>query len=144
MTNEFKYLRRWSRPPNYMGADYSEYYPACVLVRDSNLLEQSNFNAILTRLGGESETVRVERATHWAFGWIETIYVHETDLEALHIADTALGDMAEYPVLDEDDFDRRAHEATLEMLRDIDRFPDHYPDRPDGDRYEYARTLVLE
>lgn len=108
-------------------------------------MSQSNFAAILKELGGESETVIVERATHWLCGWIETIYVHESDHDRLVKADSLIEYLTEmYPILDEDDYNDRLHEATLELLEDIKRFPEAYPDRPRDKRmlYGYAEELV--
>lgn len=36
---------------------------------------------MLRELGGESETVRVVRESHWAVGWVEWIAIHESDIE---------------------------------------------------------------
>ena len=53
-----KHLKRWERPKDYFGAEWSSYYSAGVgQSRDSDCLEQSNFGSMLAALGGESETV---------------------------------------------------------------------------------------
>lgn len=141
----FTHLKRWERQPYYMGKTYDEYYVVYGVARDATLMGQSNFAAILEELGGESETVLVERTTHWLCGWIETIYVHESDHDRLVKADNLIKYLTEtYPILDEDDYNDRLHEATLELLEDIKRFPEAYPDRPRDKRklYEYAEQLV--
>lgn len=79
--------------------------------RDSRELETSNFAAALEILGGESETVEVHRFGHWACGWYEIIIVdpsREAEVEAIE------NRLENYPVLDEDDFSNREHEAYLE------------------------------
>ena len=142
MSPVFTHIKPWTRPDHYMGKDYTGYYPVYALSRDDNYLEQSNFDTIRHRLGGDSETVLIERSTHWACGYVDVIYVHESDTKRLLMADRMLAQLDMYPVLDEDDYDRRVHEATLDMVENIKRCPDCYPDRPADDLYEYARTLV--
>ena len=148
---EYKNLVRWRWPDNYIGPDYAEYYIVYSINRDSDPLDVSNFDsingkitAILARLGGESKTVIVVRVTHWLCGWVESILIHESDHRALELADSLLEELAEYPVLDEDDYERRLHEAALEVLADIEDYPGDYPDCPSDEvgRYEYARELV--
>lgn len=145
MTPTFAHLNPWKRPDYYMGQDYTGNYPVYSRSRDSGLIDQSNFHAILNRLGGESETVFVVRATHWACGYVDTIYIHESDTEHLLVADELLEEIGKYPILDEDDYDRMVHAETVLLVEDINRFPDHYPDKPDGERdiYEYAHQLIL-
>lgn len=142
--SQFQYLKRWTRPTNYLGKEYTEYFPVYSITRDSDLLEQSNFATILARLGGDSPTVVVDRFHHWAFGWIDTIFVHESDSVMLQHADDLLAAIAINLILDEDDYETRVHNATLELVAEINRFPDQYPDRPtDTELYEYARSLVV-
>ena len=63
---------------NFLGddSDYQDWFVAPLgQSRDSDCLERSNFEVGLALLGGESETVRVERYGHWACGWVEQVYV---------------------------------------------------------------------
>jgi hypothetical protein len=84
--------------------------------RDSDCLTESNWHVALERLGGEDydtvdETgdVRVVEFGHWVCGWIQHIFVrpntpaHETAL-ALE------AELANYPVLDEDDLSQREYD----------------------------------
>lgn len=110
-------LTKWSRPSNYCGVQWDGYYVGLSRSRDSDLLAQSNFDALLERLGGESiddesETpaVVVARASHWACGWVETILIHETAADAVEVLRTAMQDLEDYPVLDEGDFSEREFE----------------------------------
>jgi hypothetical protein len=110
-----KHLKRWSRPPSYFGAQWPDYYSAGVgQSRDSDCLEQSNFAVMLAALGGESETVIVVRESHWAVGWVDWIAIHESDNAALAKADAQCERLANYPVLDEEDWSRREYEAQCE------------------------------
>lgn len=62
-------------------------------------LTLSNFEAVLSLLGGESETVEVHRFSHWGPGWFEIILAAPCHEAALHDIQARLED---YPVLNED------------------------------------------
>jgi hypothetical protein len=112
----YTHLTRYTRPSDF--ADFSgiprgEYYVAYGRHRDSDTATESNWRVLLRELGGESETVLVLRDSHWAVGWVEGIYIHESDTAACETADRALARLADYPILDDDDwgmleFDRAA------------------------------------
>jgi len=89
--------------------------------RDSGALEQSNFATALKRLGGESNSVEVHRFDHWTVGWLEIILV-ERGSDQVHIADAIEDALADYPVLDDDDYaDRQAEE--LQEQSDYENCP---------------------
>jgi hypothetical protein len=112
-------LERWTMPKDYFGAEWPEYYSSGVgRSRDSDCLEESNFDAMLAELGGESETVQVVRESHWAVGWVEWIAIHESDEKALRAADGLLKSLEDYPVLDEDDVCRREWEECERVWSD--------------------------
>lgn len=96
-----KHLERWTMPNSYFGATWEEYYCFMGRNRDSSILENSNFESALKKIGGETETVLVVREGHWAVGWVEWIAIHESDVAALKIADQVMDDYDSYPVLDE-------------------------------------------
>ena len=77
--------------------------------RDSDMLAESNWDVGLAMLGGESEDVEVHRFGHWACGWFEIILVRP-DSEACTMAQRLEDTLAEYPVLDDEDFSRREEE----------------------------------
>lgn len=105
-----KNLKRWQLPPYYMGAEWPEYYVFLGRHRDSDNLDNSNFDCALDQLGGESETVQVVHESHWAVGWVEWIAIHESDDKALMLADDIKAKLEDYPVYDEDDYSRREWE----------------------------------
>jgi len=96
--------QRWTRASNYIGEDFSEYITGPGRCRDSDDLVNANFDAALNMLGGESDTVIVESAGHWAVGWVEQILVHESDEEKLKILLNIANALEDYPILDEDLF----------------------------------------
>lgn len=85
--------------------------------RDSDILSESNFDAALKSLGGEGEDVQVHRFGHWACGWYELILVRP-DSKAFEIAEEIESALADYPVLDDDDFSMREMEEADRIWRD--------------------------
>ena len=94
--------------------DQGEWLVAPVIrTRDSGPFEESNFDAALILLGGESDTVEVHRFGHWGPGWFEIILVAPGSPQA----DTAReieSRLEEYPLLDEDDFSSREYDVAAE------------------------------
>ena len=35
--SSFQYLKRWTRPTNYLGKEYTDYFPVYSITRDSQL-----------------------------------------------------------------------------------------------------------
>ena len=93
--------------------------------RDSDLLDQSNADAIDKALApfteGDNPDVRAEHHGHWACGWIDgyaiRVYRNGQITEAFRAYHELAARLADYPVLDEEDFSRREYDATLENLR---------------------------
>ena len=103
-------LPKWQSAPNYLGKEYSDYYIVLNRTRDSNSLEESNFETALSMLGGESETVIIIHSGHWAVGWIEFLAIHESDKEKLKLGETILQKLNDYPILNEEDYSNRQWE----------------------------------
>jgi hypothetical protein len=77
---------------------------AAAVHRDSDPLDRANYRAMLERLGGESDTVTVERFSNWAVGWVDYILVAPTDWARLRIVYRARKGLEDYPILDGDIF----------------------------------------
>ncbi len=103
-------MQKWSRTENYIGESYNDYYVLLSHHRDSELVEESNFWSALRMLNGESDTVKVIRAKHWAVGWVEMILIHESDKDSIDKGNEIEKALENYPVLDEDDFYERESE----------------------------------
>jgi hypothetical protein len=113
-------LERWTRPNSFMAMDSGwQYSNKCYVFlgrhRDSDLLTDSNFECGLAAIGGESDTVKIVRESHWAVGWVEWIAIHESDSRALEIADSIMASLSDYPVVNDDDFSNREWEAAQDM-----------------------------
>lgn len=125
---ELRTIRRWERPNSWWGKHWDGWYVALARTRDSDALTGSNFRVLKAQLdelplfevddsrnkrGGFYEDrfnwtrvsgVQLVRESHWACGWVEWIAIHESNEEALRVADEALCALSDYPVLDEEDF----------------------------------------
>jgi hypothetical protein len=92
MAYQPKNIQRWTKPDNYFGKAWPDYFDSGVgQSRDSDVLERPKFESMLESLGGESNTVLVVRETHWSLGWVEWIAIHQDDGKALEIADIQAG-----------------------------------------------------
>ena len=112
-------MQKWSRSENYIGESYNDYYVLLSRHRDSGLIEESNFYSALKMLNGESDTVKVIRASHWAVGWIEVILIHESDKVSVDKGNEIEESLESYPILNEDDFYERESERREEILEEI-------------------------
>lgn len=99
-----KYLKRWTRPDYYAGAEWPDWFVFLGRHRDCEAITRSNFECGLARLGGESATVQIVRERHWAVGWVEWIGIHESAADKLDAAETMLKKLEDYPVLDDEHF----------------------------------------
>lgn len=130
-TKTFEHLKLWERPDNYAGATWFDYYPLAGQHRDSSALGESNFRSFLAALKAEAERLgcvsievgdeaiasfTVERSSHWAVGWVETLLVHKDAPQALlEWCDEQLARLDDYAVFDEDDFSELEIEKANEV-----------------------------
>jgi hypothetical protein len=140
-------LNRQGAPNSYYG-DYPDYYVFLGRSRDSNNLEESNFVSALKLLGGESEDIVIERAGHWAVGWVEHIAINPANAEKIKIAEDILDRLENYPILDDDDFCQREYEEYSQEFEDYYRYnlgewKDENEDIPE-DIIEKAREIAME
>ena len=105
----------WDSKANFIGntVEIDNFYVAPeILPRDAKVYQESNFQAILDLLGGESDYVQVHRFGHWACGHYELILVHPLLLPALEEIE---GRLNNYPLLNEDDYLDRLNEAANQL-----------------------------
>lgn len=84
-----------------------------VQTRDSGPLAESNFAVALESLGGEGRNVEVHRFNHWGPGWFEIILIRPGSPQVA-IAEDIERSLADYPLLDDEDHNRRELEAYYE------------------------------
>lgn len=123
-----EHLKRWTLPPYYVGAEWPEYYRFLGRNRDSDIHTNSNFDAGLKAIGGERtiegpdgedlQTVLRVSENHWACGWVEWIAIHESDSEALRLADEVMERLEDYPLLDEEDVSQREEDEAERIWND--------------------------
>jgi len=92
--------------------------------RDSGLLDQSNASAIeqalMPFMDSETPDVVAEHHGHWACGWVDgfaiRVYRGGEITTAFRKWFELMTSLADYPVLDDEDYSRREYEATLENI----------------------------
>lgn len=117
-------LERWTRPDSFMAMDSGwQYSKECFVFlgrhRGSDLLTESNFECGLAAIGGESDTVKIVRESHWAVGWVEWIAIHESDVKALECASDIMASLSDHPVVNESDLSEREWNAAQDMWSDM-------------------------
>ncbi len=145
-------MQKWSRTENYNGESYNDYYVLLSRHRDSGLVEESNFQSALKALNGESDTVKVIRAKHWAVGWVEMILIHESDTKSVNKGNEIEKALESYPILDEDAFGEMVLEKETEMFDQIKYDAEHglyaYWDLPkdytDEDIWERVERFISD
>jgi hypothetical protein len=108
--------------------------------RDSGLLDQSNAEAITEAMTPFSETddpdLVFENHNHWAVGHVDgfsiRVYRDGQITDAFRTYHDLAERLADYPVLDEEDYSRREYEATLSNLTDAAWRLKHEYELPDG------------
>jgi len=110
---EVDHCNTHGQPSSYSG-ERGDFLVAAAVHRDSDTLACSNWQVLLDRLGGESETIVVERFFHWAVGWIDYLLVDPADTERVSIAEKSRESLNDYPVLDEEHFSNLEYEKFYE------------------------------
>ena len=108
--------------------------------RDSGLLDQSNADAITEAMmpysDGDDPNVVFESHDHWAVGHVDgfsiRVYRDGQITEAFRSYHELSERLADYPVLDEEDYSRREYKATLENITDAAWRVKREYDLPDG------------
>lgn len=103
----------WGDRPDWLIA-YAQH-------RDSDTITRSNWASFLEALGGESDTVAIERSSHWAVGWVEYLVIDPADTERVKLAEELRESLEDYPVLDEMAWSDLEHEEYTEAWQDYGR-----------------------
>lgn len=102
---------------NYSGTDFAGWLCGPTKTRDSEILDESNFDAALERLGGESDDVQVQSCGHWACGHFDRILVKVDSPKAKELFKIHQ-DLENYPILDESDHSEREYEYMSNYAND--------------------------
>ena len=95
----------------------------CTRTRDSSILENTNWDAQLRRLGDESDTLEIHRFGHWACGWYETVIVSPERLPEVEALRDALD---RYPLLDEERYSALIWESASNIWREASKSERRY------------------
>ena len=115
--------------------------------RDSDLLETSNWHYCLKKFNMvdnlDKIDVAIERAGHWACGWLEYLVISPDNAEFIALSQDIDKRLKDYPVLDDDDYSNRQWEeadtALTEALQDFrNKHNRSFPVRLREDAMDYA------
>jgi len=111
----------WDRSSELEDAD--QFCLVYTVNRDSGLLDQSNAEAIAEAMKPFLDRdVFEEHHTHWAVGWVDgyaiRVYRRGKVTRAFRTWHNLQSRLAEYPLLDDDDYSTRIYEATLANIDD--------------------------
>jgi len=135
----------WDRSNELEDAD--QYCLVYTHNRDSGLLDQSNAEAIAEAMKPFLDRdVFEEHHTHWAVGWIDgyaiRVYHRRKITRGFRTWFDLQQRLADYPVLDEDDYSSRVFEATLANIDDAAwRLKREYDDLPKDWAFQTYRWL---
>lgn len=115
MTPELLAEQSTVRPTNYFGPLYEYldegYGRVYAITRDADYIERSNMDVILEHFNenfadGKNDTWMVDRASHWACGWVDELLVKiktangDFTPEFLYMTEVH-NHLEDYPILDE-------------------------------------------
>ena len=105
----------------YMLDDQQDWYVIPVSrTRDSGVLEESNFEAATEILGGERQNImEIHRFGHWGPGWFEIMIVNPKAGKTMRKAMSIEAALADYPVLDDQDYSQREWDEMYEIWNQI-------------------------
>ncbi len=81
--------------------EHGDWYIVAAVNRDSDTLDESNFEVLQKELG---KRAKVERSNHWACGWVDYLIIAPNDKAAIRIALAAKKRADDYPVLNDEHF----------------------------------------
>jgi hypothetical protein len=112
------YLRKWTYPKNYGGATWYGWFVFLGRHRDSDELDECNFDVAFKMLGGEEEDYRllIVQENHWAVGWVEWMAIHETAWDLIEKAWEIEDSLDAYAILDEEAYSKLQYENWEEYL----------------------------
>lgn len=124
-------MKPWTRPPNYIGANWHGWLVFLSRTRDSSLLENHNFEVALAALkqhaiqivdaldeDNELSSVQVVSENHFACGWVEWIAIHLSSTSAIHFAELLEAKLENYPILSEMEYSQKQLEGYWETWKD--------------------------
>ena len=111
-------MKKWEYADNYIGKDYSNYYVLYSHHRDSDILNESNYQTMKKKFIDLSGVIEIA-FNHWAYGWGECLLIHESAQETIDKGIKILNALSDYPVLDDEDLSNREYDLVLQYADDI-------------------------
>jgi hypothetical protein len=141
--NETPTMQPWSAE-HYMGTRYDDYLVLAVKNRDSGLLQQCNYTAAVAEVRKAGVSVRIAVSSHWLCGWVEMALIRKDDAKGVALGNNIVARLAEYPLLDEEAFDKALDEARARLKKDIEENPDQWKSEEPMSKEDLLEVLVFD
>jgi hypothetical protein len=115
-------MELWNATPNYMGKLPTDYYVLISQNRDSGILDKANFIAAKKALDYQGADYTVLSFNHWAVGWVEGIFIHQSEIESVEIANNIEDSLNDYPVLDDELYSSMEWDSARDIAIDMIRY----------------------
>lgn len=122
-------LPTWEHPSNYGGFSPDGDYLVYSRNRDSSILENSNYEIILSELKEAESNLENNtdkpfvydfRANHWGCGWVEYILISKNSPDSLQaLVAEIIGALQDYPIYSESDYSEKQYEAICEYWENM-------------------------
>jgi hypothetical protein len=125
----------WTTPDDYAGFNPVGDFVVLTRTRDSNLLDQCNWdlisdllleftdtdNACLDYSLDSDDICYTWRANHWACGWVEYLMISKNAPDSIkELAGKIVCDLANYPVFDDDYYSERQSDLAYDRWHEAD------------------------
>jgi hypothetical protein len=106
----------------YMGKRPIDYFVLLSHHRNSGILQESNWIASKKILDEKNCDYEVFGCSHWLVGWVESIIIHQSEIESIDIANDIYDSIKEYPILDEELFSNMEYDLARDIAIDMIKY----------------------
>jgi len=121
METIYEQFHRPGVPGAYFG-ERPDWFVFYTRTRDSDVLERSNYACLVEEarqmFGDEGIDWAVERFSHWACGWLESILINPRG-RAVEWAEEWLRFIERYPIVNDDHLDNMEWEENMEYILSV-------------------------
>ncbi len=104
-------LQEFFGKDSFYRGNNGEWYVVFDYSRDSEIIDRANLHDIKKLYGIDGKIdgefppdICIERASHWAVGWIEYILINPDNAEFVAIGETIEAKLKDYPILSDDTY----------------------------------------
>jgi len=113
----------------YFGEN-GEWYVLFNYFRDADMIDMANLEYIRSFFDMNHVDIAIERASHWAFGWIEYILINPDNTEFVRAAQSIQDRLKDYPLFDDEIYSRlqwEQYEQCIDYIEKNWRYVELFP-----------------